>query len=87
MLCLNDRALYVNKGKQKSFFNRENRNFCHENLSSFNVFNISGKNSLKLNKIDKKLFLHNLAFTTKVHFCKNWHPDVYRSEMIFYPLT
>lgn len=36
---------------------------------------------MKLNKIDIKLFLHNLAFTAKVHFY-NWHHDVYRPEMI-----
>jgi K+-transporting ATPase A subunit len=44
-------------------------------------------NSLKLNKVDMKLFLHNLAFTTKVHFYKNWHFDVYKSEMIFHVLS
>lgn len=31
-----------------------------------------------------KLFLHNLAFSTKVHFYKNWRLDVNRSEMILH---
>lgn len=66
------------------FFNRWGKQeiFAIKILSSFNVFNIqSWGNSLKLNKIDIKLFLHNLAFTAKVHFY-NWHLDVYRPEMI-----